>query len=244
MLVRVNECACYHATAESFGSYVRRRARALAVAGVLFVGTYLSALFCVDTAFFYQRFRSDAVAYYFLAERVATAKPAAATLAVNGPPLRFAVFAAALRAPLLVVSRSFDRRLRLVQVTNVFSLFILGVLSSYILSFSLGGRWAAACIGVPFLYLLADGIWQLEVWSFLTDNVFAVFIAAGLSLLPSVARVRWPSLRAWLLLMSFGCLTIAAFATKMTGVGLALSVGVLLSSMWAGRRWPLSGKTR
>ena len=198
---------------ESFRAFIGREWRALAVALGLFLVLDGALLAWLDPAFFYSRISYDARMYWLIAAGVPR-------LADNLPAFTYVSLPGLVRAPLFLVTRDPDVRLRLVQATNLLLLGALGVLFSYTASRWLPGRWAKAIIALSFVHLLLDGTWQANLFTPLGDLMFALLLLGGMRLAERLACEHGAQRR--LLALAFAVVTAAAFLTKFTGATLVL----------------------
>ncbi len=208
---------------ESFAEYLIRVKVILGSAVFVIMSFYLILLRYIDIGFFYGRMYGDPLHYFYRAANFIQYGNGNARYAENALPMIDCVsLPSYLRLPAFLLADSFDGRLRLIQLSNIVIVVLLGILFSYYLSKVLPRKCSGWAIAFSFLFLMVCGFWQKNVFLPLVDSFFALSTISAILIMRSIGSLTPISRqKMWQLTLVLLLITVS-FLLKITGLLLVL----------------------
>ncbi|MGO9338941.1 MAG: hypothetical protein ACLPY1_15720 [Terracidiphilus sp.] len=204
-----------------FSEFLHKEKWSLAIACSTLIGAYLTLIFLFDVHYFYSMMVNDPLLYFLRGSYLLYHHTTSAKLAENITPFSYVGIPGYLRIPLMAASDRFSIQLRLIQVTNVFLLCGVGVITSYLLSLCIPVEWRRLAVPAMFGMLLLSTTWELNVFLPLSDSMFALFFCGAICLIRSVRDFRSDSRLSLRIAVVIGLVSVASI-TKFLGFLLPL----------------------
>jgi hypothetical protein len=223
----------FHLKLESPSAFFRREWKPVLIFGGGFCAILIAAVFLIDPAFFYPRIQTDPLNYLLKARAlIETGTTSSARWAVNASPFAYSSMAGILRVPFLLAFSDFDDQLRAIQISNVFVVAAVALLSAYIFSWTqpVSRHWLT--IAFSFVFMMLSPVWIANVFLPLTDAPYALFTMVTLLLTMELACSGDRLFRRPVLTVAIGVLFVISFMLRFTAPIMLAFPFVLLLGRW------------
>lgn len=159
----------------SFPSFLRENRFRLLICSVAVAAFYLIISFSINVYYFYSLMNNDPLYYYFHAWYLFHQHTTVIRFAENLKPFYYVGLPGYIRIPILALSNKFAVQLRIIQVSNIITVLLVGILTSYLMHVCVPRIANGLSIPITFGMLLMSSTVEYNVFLPMGDMLFAIF---------------------------------------------------------------------
>lgn len=167
----------------SFAAFLRQKAGSLILYTLILIALYTTVLCCIEIHTWYAFLLQDPLFYILHGMELIRQHSTDLMIADNMQAIPYVGLPGYLRIPLLALPFQFETIFKILQIANVLTLMLLGLLMSYLVFLYSPNRLKTSGIVLVYISLLLSPVWESNVVLPLSDSIFACLLCIAMILI-------------------------------------------------------------